>query len=114
MTQTPKLIVYPVKNIEAAKKVFRAFLGVDPYVDTPYYVGFKAGEMEVGLNPNAHHQNITTPIAYIDVTDIKVYLQTLTDAGAQILQEPKDVGGGLLVASVKDADGNILGLRQAA
>ena len=36
------------------------------------------------------------------------------DAGAEVQQEIKDVGGGKLIASVKDADGNVIGLIQAA
>jgi len=34
------------------------------------------------------------------------------DAGAKIIQEIKDVGGGGLTASVKDQNGNIIGLIQ--
>jgi predicted enzyme related to lactoylglutathione lyase len=48
------------------------------------------------------------------VNDIKKSLQLLLDAGAQAQQEVKDVGGGKLIASVIDADGNIIGLIQPA
>lgn len=112
MNKKVGIIVYPVKDLSAAKKVFGAFLGVEPYVDSPYYVGYKAGDVEVGLNPNAHHQGVTAPIAYVEVEDIVASLKSMAEAGATILEEAKDVGGGLQVASVKDADGNILGLRQ--
>ena len=44
--------------------------------------------------------------------DIKTSLQQLLDAGAQTHQDIKDVGAGLLIATVKDTDGNIIGLRQ--
>jgi hypothetical protein len=37
-------------------------LGVAPYVDAPYYVGFKVGELEVGLDPNGHRKGQTGPI----------------------------------------------------
>jgi predicted enzyme related to lactoylglutathione lyase len=56
---------------------------------------------------------MTGPVAYWDVDDIEESLQTLLDAGAQVQQAVKDVGGGKLIASVKDADGNILGLMQS-
>jgi predicted enzyme related to lactoylglutathione lyase len=46
------------------------------------------------------------------VSDIQQSLQSLVDAGAQTQQEIKDLGGGKLIASVKDADGNIIGLLQ--
>ena len=109
MAQDMKLVVYPAKDLAAAKKLYGAFLGVEPYVDGAYYVGYKLGDLEVGLDP--HGQAV---ISYVDVDDIKSYLQSLLDAGATPQQEIKDVGGGLLIAQVKDADGNILGLRQSA
>jgi predicted enzyme related to lactoylglutathione lyase len=109
MVKAIKLVVYPVKDIDQAKKLYSTLLGVDPYADTPYYVGFKVGDMEVGLDP---HGQSNGPIMYSEVEDIKASLQQLVDAGAQTVQEPKDVGGGLLIATVKDADGNIIGLRQ--
>ncbi len=108
MSQEIKLIVYPVKDFAAAKKLYGTFLGVEPYADSPYYVGYKVGDQEVGL---AHGDSVG-PIAYCDVGDIKTSLQALLDAGGQTVQAIKDVGGGLLVASVKDADGNVIGLRQ--
>jgi len=108
MAKDIKLIVYPVHDLQAAKTFYGAFLGVEPYVDGAYYVGYKLGNLEVGLDPNG--QDV---IGYVDVDDIKSYLQTLVDAGATTQQEPKDVGGGLLIAQVKDADGNVLGLRQS-
>ena len=45
--------------------------------------------------------------------DIKESLQLLLDAGAEAQQAINDVGGGKLIASVKDADGNIIGLIQS-
>jgi predicted enzyme related to lactoylglutathione lyase len=103
------IIVYPVRDLAAAKKLYGAFLGVEPYVDSPYYVGYKVGDQEVGLDPNSQTAG---PLAYRDVDDIKTSLQALLGAGWQMVQEPKDVGGGLLIAKVKDADGNVIGLRQ--
>jgi predicted enzyme related to lactoylglutathione lyase len=55
---------------------------------------------------------MTGPLAYLHVDDIAKRLQALVDAGAEVLQQPKDVGGGKLLATVKDADGNVTGLRQ--
>lgn len=112
MNRNVRLIVYPVKDITAAKKLFGKFLDTEPYVDGPYYVGYKVGDLEIGLDPNGQSQGVDSPIAYADVGDIKESLRTLVDAGATLMQDIRDVGGGLLVASVKDTDGNILGLRQ--
>ncbi len=64
--------------------------------------------MEVGLDPNSK----VGPIAYSDVTDIKSSLQAMVNVGAEVVQDVKEVGGGLLIAQVKDVDGNVVGLRQ--
>ena len=52
------------------------------------------------------------PIGHVEVKDVKSSLQGLIEAGEQLRQEVKDVGG-KLIATVKDADGNVLGLMQS-
>lgn len=112
MNQGVKTIIYPVKDIAKSKAVFTTLLGVEPHGENPYYVGFKVGDQEIGLNPNGHNQGMTGPLCYYHVDDIQKSLQSLLDSGATTLQEVTDVGGGKLVASVKDADGNSIGLIQ--
>jgi predicted enzyme related to lactoylglutathione lyase len=111
-TQGIKQFNYPVKDIAQAKTLYSKLLGVEPYADEAYYVGFRIGDQEIGLDPNGHRQGMTGPVAYFPVSDIENTLQTLLDAGAQVQQKVRDVGGGKLIASVKDADGNITGLIQ--
>jgi predicted enzyme related to lactoylglutathione lyase len=108
-----KTVIYPVKDLDAAKTLYGKLLGVKPYVDQPYYVGFAAVGQDVGLDPNGHRNGMTGPVGYWHVDDIEASLSLLLDAGAQPQQAITDVGGGKLVASVKDADGNIIGLIQA-
>ena len=112
MNQGISLFVYPVKDIAQAKTLYSKLLGVEPYVDGAYYVGFRVGDQEIGLDPNGHNQGMTGPVGYFHVSDIQQSLQALLDAGAQVQQGVKDVGGGKLIASVKDADSNIIGLLQ--
>ena len=71
MASGMQLIVYPVKDLAQAKKLYSALLGVAPYVDSPYYVGFRVGDQEIGLDPNGHLQGLTAPLAYWWVDDIK-------------------------------------------
>jgi len=111
MTQGIRTIIYPVKDIARAKALFSKLSGVEPYADEPYYVGFRIGDQEIGLDPHGHKEGLT---AYWHVDDIKTTLQLLLDAGAETLQDVKDVGGGRLIASAKDPDGNIIGLVQSA
>ena len=87
-------------------------MGVKPYLDEAYYVGFRVGDQDIGLDPNGHNTGMKGPVGYWHVDDIKESLQLLLNAGAQAQQEVQDVGGGKLIASVKDADNNIIGLIQ--
>ncbi|MFI9151578.1 VOC family protein [Streptomyces sp. NPDC053367] len=112
MTAGLKTIIYPVKDLDRAKALFKALLGVEPYADEPYYVGYKDAGQDVGLDPNGHAQGLTGPVPYWHVSDIRATLAALLAAGAEPLQDVRDVGGGRLIASVKDADGNLVGLLQ--
>jgi predicted enzyme related to lactoylglutathione lyase len=113
MNQGIRLFIYPVKDIARAKTLYSKLLGIEPYLDGAYYVGFRIGDQEIGLDPNGHSIGMTAPVGYWHVNDIKKSLQILLDAGAQMQQEVKDVGEGKLIASVKDADSNIIGLIQS-
>lgn len=104
------LILYPTPDVNAAKRFFRALIGSDPYVDSPPYVGYKSGELEIGLVPSADAS--LGAVAYWNVSDIKAEIQALVAAGGTVVQDVTDVGYGLLVASVKDPNGATVGLRQ--
>jgi len=109
MNKGVKTILYPVKDMTQAKTLFQKLLEVEPYADQPYYIGFKIGDQDIGLVPNSPEGGVT---AFYHVDDIKNSLQILVDAGAEIIQNVKNVGGGRLIASAKDKDGNIIGLVQ--
>ena len=80
MTSGMQLVVFPTKDPDRAKKIFSALLGTDPYVDGSYYVGFRAGGVEIGLDPNG----TDGPICYWDVQDIEASVQSLLAAGATL------------------------------
>jgi predicted enzyme related to lactoylglutathione lyase len=109
MSHGIKTVVYPVKDIARAKMLFRNLLGVGPYVDQAYYVGFRVGGQDIGLDPDGHKAGMTV---YYHVNDIEQSPKVLVAAGAKMQQEVKDVGGGGLIGTVKDAEGNIIGLLQ--
>lgn len=104
--------VIPVTDLAGARSLYRAALGVEPYADQPYYVGFRVGDIEIGLDPNGHARGMTGPLGYLLVDDIRGYLQAFTGAGAQVRADVTDVGGGKLIATVADVDGNAIGLTQ--
>jgi predicted enzyme related to lactoylglutathione lyase len=113
MTTGIRTVIYPVKDLAGAKTLYAELSGAAPYADEPYYVGFRVGDQEIGLDPNGHSQGMTGPLGYWHVDDIKESLELLLDAGAEEQQAIRDVGGGKRIATVKDADGNVIGLLQS-
>ena len=111
-TQGIKTVLHPVSDLAAAKSVYTALLGVPPSSDAPYYVGYEVEGQQIGLVPNAGSQGMTSPIAYWHVSDIEAKLAEVITAGASVKEAPRDVGGGRLVATFTDPDGNVLGLLQ--
>jgi predicted enzyme related to lactoylglutathione lyase len=105
-------VLYPVKDLDQAKTTFTALFGVEPHVDSKYYVGYEVDGHEIGLIPNGHDQGMTGPEPYYDVEDIIATLAALQTAGAVVVQEPTDVAAGLLVAKVRDTEGNLIGVKQ--
>jgi predicted enzyme related to lactoylglutathione lyase len=111
-TQGIKTVLHPVSDLAAAKAVYSALLGLSPQADSEYYVGYEAEGQQIGLVPGGGPQGMTSPVAYWHVADIEAKLAEVTAAGATIKEPAHDVGGGRLVATVTDPDGNVLGLLQ--
>ncbi len=109
-TQGIKTVLHPVSDLATAKEVYSALLGVAPQVDDTYYVGFEVAGQHIGLVPGGGPQGMTTPVTYWQVPDIEAKLGEVTAAGATVKEPAHDVGGGRLVATVTDPDGNVLGL----
>lgn len=113
MTSGLRTVIYPVKDLTRAKALYGKLLGVAPDMDEAYYVGFRVADQDVGLDPHGHSQGMTGPVGYWHVDDIAKSLKQLIDSGAAEQQAIRDIGGGKLIASVKDADGNVIGLIQS-
>jgi predicted enzyme related to lactoylglutathione lyase len=113
MARGIQTILYPVQDLARAKALFSR-LGGPPTSDSAYYVGFRMDGQEIGLVPNGKQSGLTGPLPYWHVADIRTTLRELQDAGAELVQDVKDVGGGRVIASVRDADGNVIGLLQDA
>ena len=111
-TQGIQTVLHPVSDLERAKTMYAALLGVPPQTDSAYYVGFEAAGQQIGLVPAGGPQSMTSPVAYWHVPDIAAKLAEVTAAGATVEEPAHDVGGGRLVATVTDPDGNVLGLLQ--
>jgi predicted enzyme related to lactoylglutathione lyase len=111
-TEGIKTVLHPVSDLAKAKPVYTALLGVPPEHDASYYVGYEVAGQHIGLVPGAKEQGMTSPVAYWHVPDIEAKLAEVTAAGATVKDPPRDVGGGRLVATFTDPDGNVLGVLQ--
>jgi catechol 2,3-dioxygenase-like lactoylglutathione lyase family enzyme len=101
--------IYAAPALDQAKAWYTAFLGIPPYFDEPFYVGFNVGGYELGLDPDITPAQ-GTPVTYWGVTNLPTVYQNLLDQGATALEEPRDVGEGIVVATVLDPFGNTLGI----
>jgi predicted enzyme related to lactoylglutathione lyase len=108
-TQGIKTVLHPVSDLAKAKAVYAALLGMRPQHDASYYVGFDAEGQHIGLVPGGA---MTSPVTYWHVSDIEAKLAEVTAAGGTVHEPAHDVGGGRLVATFTDPDGNVLGLLQ--
>ena len=107
-----RTVVYHVGDIQSAKQWYaKAFL-IEPYFDEPFYIGFNIGGYELGLLPEETptHDKVETVVAYWGVNDIMENYDKLIGLGAIEHEKPHNVGGELMVASVKDPWGNIIGI----
>lgn len=105
-----RTVIYPAKNLEAVKQWYTDALGIQPYFDQPFYVGFNIGGFELGLDPDAIQGTAGGPQAYWGVLQIEAAVDHLVSLGAQVVAEIQGVGDGIKVAVVEDPFGNPLGI----
>lgn len=103
--------IYKVADLEKAKAWYAKAFKVSPYFDEPFYVGFNIKGYELGLLPEENDtskgENI---LSYWGVDDIQKVYQNLIGLGATKHEEPNNVGGDIMVATVKDPWNNIIGI----
>ena len=114
MIQGLRTVIYKVPDLEAAKAWYSRVLGVEPYFAEPYYAGFRVGGFELGLDPDLEEGGRPGEgmVAYWGVADAAAEYERLTGGGAAAHTPPRDVGGGIVVATVKDPFGNVFGIIQ--
>jgi predicted enzyme related to lactoylglutathione lyase len=106
-----RTVIYHVDNIDKAKQWYANALGVQPYFDQPFYVGFSIGGFELGLDSDmkgvSKGNNV---VAYWGTEDIEKALARLLEIGAKENSGIQDVGGDIRLATVTDPFGNIFGI----
>ena len=107
-----RTVVYHTDDLNGAKDWYSSVLGIQPYFDQPFYVGFNVGGFELGLDPDM--TGITSGTgsvgAYWGVSDCEAALKRLLELGASSHSPVQDVGDSIRVASVIDPFGNVLGV----
>ena len=104
--------IYRAPDLDKAKEWYSRVLGIAPYFDQPFYVGFSVGGYELGLDPDSS----PTPagpggvIVYWGVSDASAALERLLSLGATEHTAVQEVGDRIRVATVLDPFGNVLGI----
>ena len=107
-----RTVIYHAPDLERAKVWYSSVLGIQPYFDQPFYVGFNVGGYELGLDPDASNKPAGPggAVSYWGVADAQTSFERLISLGAVAHSAVQDVGGGIRVASVLDPFGNIFGI----
>lgn len=107
-----RTVIYMVDDLKQAKEWYAKAFGTEPYFDEAFYVGFNIGGYELGLLPEEKSKEGKGEgaIAYWGVEDIDSVFKGMIDLGAEVHGKPTNVGGELMVASLIDPWGNMIGL----
>jgi predicted enzyme related to lactoylglutathione lyase len=107
-----RTVIYKVADITKAKDWYTKLFETPPYFDEPFYVGFNVAGYELGLQPEDKPttEKPDTVLTYWGVEDVEKEFKRFIVAGATEHEKPQNVGGEIVVASVKDPWGNIIGL----
>jgi predicted enzyme related to lactoylglutathione lyase len=112
MFQGLRTVIYHVSDLDRAKAWYALVLGLEPYFDQPFYVGFNVGGFELGLDPDTTGFECGSGgvAAFWGVTDCEAAFNRLLELGASAHSPVQEVGGGIRVATVTDPFGNVLGV----
>ncbi len=107
-----RTVIYKVPDLATAKAWYASLLGIAPYFDEPFYVGFNVGGFELGLDPDLSERGAGPggALAYWGVENLRELLQRLDAQGVTPVSALQEVGAGILVAAVEDPFGNHVGL----
>ncbi|WP_240486131.1 VOC family protein [Aquimarina atlantica] len=107
-----RTIIYKVSDLDKAKKWYSDAFNTKPYFDEPFYIGFNIGGYELGLLPEEASSETKSDnvLSYWGVEKIDATYQRLLDLGATEHEKPTNVGGEIVVATVKCPWNNIIGI----
>lgn len=103
-----RTLIYPSNDLETDKNWWAQALGFQPYFDQPFYVGFDVGGYELGLDPNAKMEDGSR--TYFGVENVQEAVDYFVVRDCTVYEALAEVGGGVVVATVKRPNGQLLGL----
>ena len=103
-----RTVIYPAPDLAASKAWYASILGIDPYFDQSFYVGFSVAGYELGLDPAADPDE--GPVTYWGVPDVDAAMASLLAAGATAVGSVNSVGDGIRTATVRDPAGSLVGI----
>ena len=109
-----RTVIYSAPDLAKAKSWYSSVLGLEPYFDEAFYVGYNVGGYELGLDPDASSTPAgeTGAVAYWGVPDAQIAFDRLISLGATERSGVQEVGDGIRVATVFDPFGNVFGIIQ--
>lgn len=107
-----RTVIYKVQDLEKAKDWYHDVFGITPYFNEPFYVGYNIGGYELGLDPDLSDGNIIgqNTLTYWGVDHLHTVMELLKNKNITIVQDVQNVGGDILVATIADPFGNLIGL----
>lgn len=104
--------IYKVPDLVQAKEWYSKAFRITPYFDESFYIGFNVGGFELGLLPESEEatEKSDNVLSYWGVENIEKEFKHLLDLGASEHEKPTNVGGELMVATVKDPWQNVIGI----
>ncbi|MGI8695587.1 MAG: VOC family protein [Mycobacteriales bacterium] len=103
-----RTVIYPAPDLDAAKTWWTELLGVAPYFDEPFYVGYNVAGYELGLLPDGAPAD--GALTYWGVDDVGAAVRDAIAMGAAEHTPVSEVGGGIVTATVRTPQGAVLGL----
>jgi catechol 2,3-dioxygenase-like lactoylglutathione lyase family enzyme len=102
-----RTVIYPAPNLAESKAYWVKLLGIEPYFDQPFYVGFEVGGYELGLLPDANPADGST--TFWGVANVQEAMAEAMALGAVEYASAADVGDGITTGTVRLPDGSLVG-----
>ena len=102
-----RTVIYPAPDLAEATRWWTDFLGIPPYFDEPFYVGFEVGGYELGLLPDGDPTD--GALTYWGVDDVPAAVSAAVGAGCEVHAPATEVGEGIVTATVRRPDRAIIG-----